>query len=388
MMSLMKRFVVTAGLVALLASCAASEQPADEVNGRFIEEPGFSPMPEFRTDFSRSLVPAEEIVAGGPAKDGIPAIDAPRHESVSEAHAWIPDSELVFTVTVGDETHIYPVQILMWHEIANDVVNGLPVTVTYCPLCNTGVAFDRRLPDAAAAAEDEPRVLDFGTTGRVRYSNLVMYDRQSETWWQQATGRAIVGALAGSVLTQVPMLTVPWEFAAERFPEARVLSRDTGYDRPYGRNPYAGYDRAAQPFLYSGPPTPADHNPMTRVLHVSVADQVAFYPYPRLREERVITDEVAGRRIVVFWQSGTASALDASSVAAGRDVGSANAFFAEADGRALQFTYDGGIVDQETGSRWDLSGRAVSGELAGRELEPVNAIQHFYFSWAAFERAE
>ena len=143
---------------------------------------------QWRTAFNNHTVPLEEIVSGGPPKDGIPAIDSPFFVSVSTADEWLADREPVALIEIGDIARVYPLQILIWHEIVNDPIGDVPVTITFCPLCNTTLAFDRRF---------EGRVLDFGTTGRVRHSDLVMYDRQTETGWQQASGRGIVGELSG-----------------------------------------------------------------------------------------------------------------------------------------------------------------------------------------------
>jgi len=336
---------------------------------------------QFTTDFSRATISYDQVMSGGPPKDGIPSIDEPTFVSISQADSWIAADETVQVVSVGSgeerETHIYPIQILMWHEIVNDTVAGRPVTVTFCPLCNTGIAFDRRF---------DGRLLDFGTTGRLRYSNLLMYDRQTETWWQQATGRGVAGAYAGGRLEMVPMLTLAWSDATEEYPEARVLSKDTGYNRSYGRNPYSGYDTAERPFLYRGP-TDDEFSPMTRVVTVFHNDSSEAFPYPTLREERVVTTSLGGDPIAVFWAPGTASPLDAGSTAGGRDVGTANAFFARADGQELTFDVeDGDIVDEQTGSAWDVGGRATSGPLTGTRLEPMTTSQHFWFSWTAFEQ--
>ena len=183
----------------------------------------------WRTDFSRYTVPLDEIVSGGPPKDGIPAIDRPRFVSVSQADDWLSPREPVVLVIKGGQAKAYPLQILIWHEIVNDIVGGAPVAVTYCPLCNTALAFDRRV---------DGMLLDFGTTGRLRYSDLVMYDRQTESWWQQATGEAIVGKFAGRKLEQVNAPLVSWGTFKRSSPNGLVLSRETGFDRPYGDNPY------------------------------------------------------------------------------------------------------------------------------------------------------
>jgi thiol-disulfide isomerase/thioredoxin len=323
-------------------------------------------------------VPYSEILSGGPPKDGIAAIDDPQYASIDEADEWLTPQEPVILVQVGDEARAYPIQILMWHEIVNDAIAETPVAVTFCPLCNTGIAFDRRF---------EGQVLDFGTTGRLRFSNLIMYDRQSETWWQQATGEGIVGESAGSQLEFVPASMISWADFKAAHPAGTVLSRDTGFDRPYGRNPYQGYDDInMSPFLFRGPETPDALPPMARVVTVELNDQAVAYPYAVLQEVRVVNDTVGGIPIAVLWAPGTASALYASSVADGDDVGAATTFSRELDGETLTFLLEGdGIVDEQSGTEWDVLGRAVEGALAGRELTPVVSINHFWFSWAAFK---
>lgn len=332
---------------------------------------------EFRTDFSRHTVDYAEILSGGPPKDGIPAIIDPRFDSVAEADGWLQPMEPVILLQMGDEARAYPLQVLVWHEIVNDVVDGVPVLVTFCPLCNTAIAFERTV---------DGRVFDFGTTGRLRYSNLIMYDRQTETWWQQANGEAIAGELTGSRLAFLPAAIVSWADFKAAHPDGKVLSTDTGYTRSYGQNPYVGYDDVRQsPFLYRGPETPDRLRPMTRVLAVDIDGDAVAFTYGTLEEARVVNTTVGGEDIVVFWVPGTASALDSAFLALGRDVGAANALSRRIDDRTLTFSHDGStFVDLETGSRWDISGRAVEGELDGSQLTPVVAINHFWFSWAAF----
>ena len=344
-----------------------------------VAEPGSPPASsrEFpKTDFTRSTVAFGEILSGGPPRDGIPPVDNPRFVAVREARDWLADDEAVLVVSRGADSHLYPVQVLMWHEIVNDQVGDLPVAVTYCPLCNSGLAFVRRV---------DGQVVDFGTTGRLRFSNLIMYDRQSETWWQQAEGRGLIGLHVGRELEQVPMLMLSWKDASERHPDGRVLSRETGHNRPYGSNPYTGYDRSEFPFLFQGPPIDGDYSPMTRVVAVSRDGGWQAYPYPVLQERGVVNDSLGGSPIVVIWKGGTASALDGSSVSGGRDVGTANGFLARVDGRDLSFKItDGAVTDEQTGSSWDAGGTAVSGTLKGRRLEPLVSVQHFWFSWTAF----
>ncbi|MGH2628292.1 MAG: DUF3179 domain-containing protein [Anaerolineales bacterium] len=333
---------------------------------------------EFRTDFSRHTVDYAEILSGGPPKDGIPAIDHPRFITAAEADEWLEPAEPVIFLESGGDARAYPLQIFMWHEIVNDVVGGVPVLVTFCPLCNTAIAFERTV---------QGQVLDFGTTGRLRFSNLIMYDRQTETWWQQASGEAIAGELTGTRLKFLPAPIISWSDFRTSHGEGKVLSRETGYSRPYGQNPYAGYDDIdSSPFLYRGPETPGQLRPMERVLAVELNGDVVAFPYSLLEELRVAVDTIGGEEVVVLWEPGTASALDSRALALGRDVGTANAFSRVVDGRSLTFAHDGSsFIDNETGTRWDILGRALEGELLGKRLTPVVAINHFWFSWVAFQ---
>jgi thiol-disulfide isomerase/thioredoxin len=332
---------------------------------------------QFRTDFSKHTIPYSEVLSGGPPKDGIPAIDAPEYVTIEEADAWLADAEAVVVVEVEGVVRAYPVQILMWHEIINDTLGGRGLSVTYCPLCNTAIAFER---------EFEGQLLDFGTTGRLRFSNLIMYDRQTETWWQQATGEGIAGEFAGSELTAIPAFLIAWDQFKAVFPDGDVLSRRTGFQRNYGVNPYVGYDTAFNdPFLYQGPQTPDALPPMARVLTIDREDETVAFPYSALETEGVINETVGGLPVVVFWQAGTASALDRAAVGEGKDVGNATAYAREVGGETLTFTAEGDTFrDAETGSTWNNLGQALSGELAGTALEPVVSINHFWFSWAAF----
>ena len=334
---------------------------------------------EFKTDFSKHTVPFDEIVSGGPPKDGIPALDRPKFEDVRRADSWLNDREPVVMVTAGGVAKAYPLQILIWHEIVNDVVGGRPVTITFCPLCNTALSFDRRF---------DGKLLDFGTTGRLRHSDLIMYDRQTETWWQQATGEGIVGQYAGERLTFVASPLISWKTFKDRYPDGQVLSRDTGFRRDYGRNPYAGYDRQESPIrrFFRGRPD-ARLPAMERVVAVDFNNESIAVPFSVLREKRVVAEEVGGMPIVVFWAPGTASALDNGRIHRGRDVGSSGVFDPRIGGRSLRFTPDGDgqFTDIETGSTWDILGRATDGPLAGEQLAEIPHGNHFWFAWGVFK---
>jgi hypothetical protein len=374
----------------ILTSCASPPQPtpiasdspeADSPQPALTLLPAESPPhgaeSEFTTDFSKHSVPYSEILSGGPPKDGIPPIDAPQFIPVNEADEWLEDREPVVFVQVDDDARAYPIQILMWHEIVNDVVGNEPLIVSFCPLCNTAIAFKRTF---------NGQVLDFGTTGRLRYSNLIMYDRQTETWWQQATGDAIAGEHTGTQLEFYPASMISWADFKALHPNGKVLSRDTGHPRDYGRNPYYGYDDINQtPFLFDGA-TPDQLPPMARVLTIDLNSEAVAYPYDVLSELNVINDVVGGNDVVIFWTEGTASALDTSNIPEGRDVGAAVAYSRLLDIQVLDFEFkDGKILDTQTGSEWNIFGLSVAGELKGSQLTPVVSINHFWFSWAAFK---
>ena len=333
----------------------------------------------WKTNFDKHSVPLTEIRSGGPPKDGIPPLDHPKFIGAGDANSWLKPAEPVIALTVSTESRAYPMQILVWHEIVNDTVAGVPVTVTFCPLCYTAIAFDRRAANS---------VLDFGTTGDLRNSDLVMYDRQTESWWQQAVGRAIVGDLTGTQLTILPASIVSWSTFRTVHPEGTVLSKDTGFTRSYGINPYSGYDSAnTQPFLFDGK-LDGRLPPKEHVVTVTLSGEDVAYPYTLLKQRRVVTDRVGGTSIVVFYQSGTRSALDAGNVADGFDLGASGVFSPELDGRRLTFKAAGSdFVDAETGSRWNLLGQAVAGPLAGRQLNPIVHGDDFWFVWAAFKPA-
>jgi len=372
-----------------MAACTPARSPVAAPTGTPADAPARRPTvlnaqppagaaTEFRTDFSKSLVSFEDILSGGPPKDGIPAIDAPKYVSIAEADTWLKPLEPVIRVEINGEARAYPLQILTWHEIVNDTLGGAPVVISFCPLCNTAIAFRR---------EADGRVLDFGTTGRLRYSNLIMYDRQTESWWQQATGQAIVGELAGARLEFVPAAIIGWQDFKQTHPTGSVLSRDTGHKRDYGRNPYVGYDDVTRPpFLYQGPRIDSALPPVARVLGVEINGEAVAYPYDALETQGVINDTVGSAPVAVVWQAGAASALDAPIISEGRDVGAAVAYDRRVGEITLTFRMDNGrIVDEQTGSVWRMTGRAVEGALAGQALTPVVAVNHFWFSWSVFK---
>lgn len=341
------------------------------------EEPGPSALDDAADpSFPDPLVDLDAIVSGGPPPDGIPPIDSPRFERAGDID-WIEPSEPVLALRIGDEDRAYPVQVLIWHEIVNDTVDGIPVAVTYCPLCNSAVAYDRR---------NDGKVLSFGTSGKLYNSALVMYDRQTESLWSHFSGEAIVGRAVGTALTVHPLSTVAWGEWKSEHPDAWVLSRDTGHERDYGRNPYPGYDDVdTQPFLFDGPEDPR-LSAKERVVGITVGDDAVAVRTESLAASRVRNLELGGLPLVAWHETGTASALDDGSIAGGRDVGTTGVFEAALDGSRLDFTAAAdGFVDRQTGSHWNVLGSADSGPLAGRRLTPVAHVDTFWFAWAAFQ---
>lgn len=348
------------------------------------DDPFGSTTPAFRpegweTNFCVHNVSYDEIFSGGPPRDGIPPIDSPRFESVASADNWIEDLEPVILLDHQGEARAYPLQILTWHEIVNDKIGDDPVAVTFCPLCNTALVFRRPTIDG--------ETLTFGTSGNLRNSDLVMWDRQTQSWWQQFTGEAIVGDLTGTKLEPLPAAIISWADFKNSHPEGQVLSINTGFNRSYGRNPYAGYDNVNNlPFAFTGN-LDGLLPPMTRVVGMLLEEgQGGAFVRDSIQEKGVLNEILGDQPIVIFWKSGTASALDSGSIPSGKDIGTTAVFSSELDGQILTFIAngDGSFTDQETGSTWDILGTALEGPMAGDQLNLIPHHDTFWFAWAAF----
>ncbi|MDJ0826674.1 MAG: DUF3179 domain-containing protein [Rhodobacter sp.] len=256
------------------------------------------------TNFEKTSIDNwKEILSGGPPKDGIPALSDPSFIRAG-AESRIEGREPVITVELdGQEPRAYPIRYLTWHEIVNDKIGGTPVAVTFCPLCNSGITFDRRV---------RGKVLTFGVSGKLRNSDMVMYDRETESWWQQAIGEGIVGEMTGAELTQLPTWMESWAEYKARNPDGLVMDQPR-YPRTYGRNPYVNYDSSRRPFLYNGEMPPHGIPPLVRV--VRVGDRA--WPVSRLAE----AGELSEAGLTFTWASGQASALDSAAIGKGKDVG-------------------------------------------------------------------
>lgn len=283
----------------LAAACVAFGLMA----GYAAAEPSFWKYEWPKTDFEKTSVEWTEILSGGPPKDGIPAISGPSFRQAAE-ESRIGDREPVITVELeGQVPRAYPIRYLTWHEIVNDEIGGTPVVVTFCPLCNSGLTFDRRVDGA---------VLEFGVSGKLRNSDMVMFDRQSESWWQQAIGEGIVGSYMGARLKPLPSWMEGWGEFKARNPQGLVMD-EPAFGRPYGANPYAQYDSSSRPFLFSGEMPPHGVPALARVVRVGQA----AWTYERLRKER----EVVENGVRISWNEGQASALDKRDIQTSKEVG-------------------------------------------------------------------
>jgi hypothetical protein len=254
------------------------------------------------TDFAKVGIDLAEVISGGPPKDGIPALSDPPFIAAAD-ETRLTDREPVMSVALpGQAGRAYPIRYLMWHEIVNDSIGGVPVLVTFCPLCNTGMVFDPRV---------QGRRLSFGVSGLLRHSDMIMYDRETESWWQQALGEGIVGTHAGRKLTQLPALMESWGAFRAAHPDGLVMD-EPDWSRGYGSNPYVGYD-TSRPFLYDGENPPHGIDPLERVVRVGNR----AWPLTRLAK----AGEIREAGLVLTWTEGQASALDSQSIGRGREVG-------------------------------------------------------------------
>jgi hypothetical protein len=330
------------------------------------------------TNWARRTIDPGDLLLGIRAvdpRDVIPPIDTPKFEPI-EAADWLGPREPGALVQFEGEVRFYPLSILTRHEIVNDRFGDIPVAITFCPLCNSALTFDTRVDGQA---------LRFGVSGLLRNSDLVMWDDATTTLWQQITGEAIVGDLAGTQLDIIPTSIVSYGDARDAFPDALSLAQDTGFGIAYGTNPYEAYTSSSSPFLFDGevdPRFPA----LSRVVGVTLGDSDKAYPFELISGERAVNDDLDGTPIAIFWGGDTADALDSRTIAEGQAVGSGLAFDRRLDDQTLTFTSIGGdlFADAETSSTWNLLGQAIDGPLGGEQLTVVRHRNEFWFAWASF----
>lgn len=252
------------------------------------------------TETVKHSIPLDEIYEGGPGKDGIPSIDSPRFISVSEAQGDFNAEGLGLVVSLNGEDRFYPYQILVWHELVNDQIGDVPILVSFCPLCGSGLVFDRRV---------NGETLEFGVSGKLHNSDLLMYDRKTDTLWQQLLGEAVVGPLTGTKLTQLEANVVPFSVFSQKFPEGRVLPKDTGFSRDYERAPYDDYDTNESIYF---PVSGSDDriHPKTRVLGITIDGRYKAYPEEIIASKGVLTDTFNGRSVQLEYKDGFITVKD------------------------------------------------------------------------------
>ncbi len=334
---------------------------------------------DWLTDFSRTTIEYDELLIGiraMPIRDRIPPIDNPTFEPAADAE-HIDDREPGLSLEIGGDARFYPLSILTAHEIVNDVVGSQPVAVTFCPLCNSAIVFDRIF---------QGQELRFGVSGLLRNSDLVMWDNVSESLWQQLTGEGLVGDFAGSQLAFVPSSISNFQDFKEQYPAGQVLGPDQGFGRRYGHNPYVGYSSRPAPYGFFQQEIDDRFPALERVVNITIEDETKAYPFSVLETSGPVNDTVAGVDVVILWGGDTADALDAGEIASAQSVGTGIALARTVEGQTLTFAAAGDelFADDETGSEWNLNGTAVAGPLAGTQLEPVVHGNEFWFAWSAF----
>ncbi len=314
--------------------------------------------------FNKSIVPLDQIVSGGPPPDGIPSIDNPQFVSIKDADNFMADSDLVLGVMVNGDVRGYPLQILVWHEIVNDIVGETPIAVTYCPLCFTNQIFNRTLTDG--------QTLEFGTSGKLYNSNLVMYDRNTNSLWSQAMAQSIAGELAGIELERIPFDLVTWKDWKQIFPGSKVLSQDTGHSRPYGADPYGDY--------YTNPdilfPVSNDDDRLgvkEIVIGIEENGKSKSYKLQDIEELKVINDKLTENNSITLWSAFPYMV---------------RLFDPLFDGKTLlNFHYDDKkkvFIDNQTGSEWNFDGKSIEGQLSGSSLLRLPFDEGFWFEWSTF----
>ena len=340
--------------------------------------PAFAQLPTgpWRTDFSKHSIPLTDFVSTGANKDGIPPIDAPKFANPESAAAWLAADEPVIAISLNGEARAYPLQILIWHLLVNDQIGSTPVLVSLSVLCNTAAVYDRRLAGATYT---------FGFSGAVHNSNLVIYDRQTQSFWQQLTGNAVAGSLNGAQLTRLPSAVVPFQVFRQTYPNGKVLSRDTGMKRAYGANPYAKFLSPGRVLFPVSLPGPLPFPSTDPIVVVESNGATRAYSSSLVAEHRVLTGRLANTPFVIFSTHKMLDAIDAPIIAGSRHTIAATVFSPTLNRRALTFYKHHGIFfDKETHSRWNLLGVCTSGPFAGKRLRPLTYTISDAFAWLAF----
>jgi hypothetical protein len=333
----------------------------------------------FNDAFPDPLIPLTEVNVVLPP-DTIRSIDNPVFLQVADNLEILDPAEPVVALEINGDARAYPVRVMVSHEIVNDVVGGVPIAITYCPLCNSAVTYIREIDGVETT---------FGTSGFLFASALIMYDRATQSLWTHYDGRAVVGVLAGAQLDSIPSPLLAWGDFRENHPTGQVLDWNAiPFGRDYGRNPYVGYDDPdTNPFLFFG--TVDDRaRAKQRVVGIAVEGAATAFSLDHISggEAKATNATVGERPVVILWKAGQSSALDTQDVFTGKDVGSVGVFDPVVDGELLTFSAVGDqFVDGATSSTWTITGEAVEGPLAGTVLERLDHLDTFWFAWSTYQ---
>ncbi|MHA7646953.1 DUF3179 domain-containing protein [Nitrosopumilus sp. S4] len=352
--------VVAGGVIIVIVLLIQFEQKEiSETNSSELIENNFNkPLQIMETNGVKHIIPLDKIKSGGPPKDGIPSIDHPVFVDVKNSF-FMSDSDTVIGLSINGQTKAYPLFILVWHEIVNDNIGGIPVAVTYCPLCYTNQVFERKI---------NGQEVEFGTSGKLYNSNLLMYDRLTESYWSQALGTAVKGDLTGYQLNLIPFDVMTWGDWKTLYPNTLVLTTDTGHIRSYATDPYGNY--------YTEPRImfPVEHrddrvHPKEIIVGLEIDDVYKAYKQKDIEYNILINDSI-NEVPLVLW-----SLYAENSRVYERII----------DGVVLDFEYvDDKIIDQQTQSEWNYDGMGVSGEHFGKQLKRIPIEPGFWFEWVAF----
>ncbi len=338
----------------------------------------------WKTDTLKHSVPLSEIQIVLP-KGSFPTLDNPKFVNKPEGMQMFFAKEPVIVIEINGFAKAYSLNILTMHEIANDELGGKSILVTYCPLCNSGIVYNRVLN-----FNGKKETLEFEASGMLRNSDMVMLDRKTETLWQQLMGTAIVGTYDKAELEMLPSIIISVEEFFARYPKGQILSKKTGFtevEKRYGYNPYKKYDEKENPLerFFNSDKVDKRLPAMERVVDIENDEDYKIYTFKSVAKKGVINDVFKTNKVVLFYKSGAVSVLDEKDISASKNIGSVTVFKAVLEEQHLTFKKRKGIfIDNETNSKWDITGYCYTGKLQGKQLQIEQHSNHFAFAWLAF----
>ncbi len=340
----------------------------------------------WKTDTTKHSVNLSEFIALMP-RDGFQILNYPKFLGSEEGLKAFYEKEPVVSIEINNSAKAYSLNILSFHEISNDTLSGVPILVSYCPLCNSAIVFDRHIK-----VDGKNKTAQFGIAGMLRKSNMVMWDDLTESWWQQIMGEAVVGKLTGTQLKIIPSQIISVKEFFDNYPNGEILSNKTGFkqaEKKYGKNYYVKYDSVGKkPSRFFHDKVDSRLPAMERVIGLSVNGEYKAYPFSVIRQNGVINDKFNSQNIVIFYEPGTVSILDKREFNESKNIGSATVFFPKVNSKKLTFKNNSaGFTDVQTKSVWNILGKCISGKLKGAQLKTKTHGNHFAFSWFSFHPA-